>query len=94
MKRTFIVVVSILILTGCSIPESQSTHIDYTFGVVETSSPRKYTRFRFYDINGKEVATRKISEAEVGSSFNTVCYKTTMLISQILVFRGKRIQRV
>ncbi|HIH35301.1 MAG: hypothetical protein U0L02_00805 [Kandleria vitulina] len=90
MKRTFIVVVSILILTGCSIPESQSTHIDYTFGVVETSSPRKYTRFRFYDINGKEVATRKISEAEVGSSFNTVCYKNNYAYFTNTGLQGKK----
>lgn len=61
-----------LLLTGCTF--SKERNIDYTFGVIKTSSARKYTVINYYNDDGKKVASTRLKEAEVGTLFNTISY--------------------
>ena len=73
MKKTILIITTVLLFTGCSFSQSQS-NIHYTFGVIETSSARKYTVIKYYNDDGKKVASTKLDEAQVGTSFNTTSY--------------------
>ena len=73
MKKTILIITTVLLFTGCSFSQSQS-NIHYTFGVIETSSARKYTVIKYYSDDGKKVASTKLDEAQVGTSFNTTSY--------------------
>lgn len=73
MKKTILIITAVLLFTGCTVSPSQN-NIHYTFGVIETSSARKYTVIKYYNDNGEKVASTKLNEAEVGTSFNTISY--------------------
>lgn len=72
-KKTILIIITVLLFTGCTFLQSQR-NIHYTFGVIETSSARKYTVIKYYNDDGKKVASTKLDEAEVGVSFNTISY--------------------
>ena len=42
--------------------------------MIETSSARKYTVIKYYNDDGKKVASTKLDEAQVGTLFNTTSY--------------------
>ena len=73
IKKTILIIITVLLFTGCTFLQSQR-NIHYTFGVIETSSARKYTVIKYYNDDSKKVASTKLDEAELGVSFNTISY--------------------
>ena len=59
VKKTILIITTVLLFTGCSFSQSQS-NIHYTFGVIETSSARKYTVIKYYNDDGEILGSNKI----------------------------------